>query len=346
MKKRLFYIVSAVWLCSACQSEKAEDVIPADGAPVYLSASVETSVDSRVPYLSSPNPTPGEVLHAAVWATTEDAYIGRGLNGKNSGNQVDIHGSADFNDGQPKLLNDAVYPHPEGNETIPVDFIGLHPKEGWSTQGNEGKIAEFTFDGSDDVMFAPEETGNYAKDNTENILDLRFKHLLTWLKFKIKAENDNVAKSWGKVLEMKISSGNKVSIDLMEEYSFESCVEFSGGNGYLSLYKVDSDEVFPATNGFELTHTGNFREEAYVLCEPVLATAENLADYTLYIKSERREVSLPIDLKRNNTTFFEGSTRAKHFTLNLTFMVGSAVMIQAEATDWLWGSSLDKDMDF
>lgn len=341
MKKRLFYIVSAVWLCSACQSEKVEDVIPMDGAPIYLSASVETSVESRVPYLSSPAPIPSEVLHAAVWATTKGAYIGEGLNGKNSNNQVDIHGSADFNDGQPKLLNDAVYP----SSGVQVDFIGLHPSKDWNTQNNEGRIAEFTFDGSQDVMFAKKKTGTYAQDNSENILTLEFKHLLTWLKFKIKAENDNVAKSWGKVLEMKISSGNKVSIDLMQAYSFENCVTFSGNDG-LPLHEVDSDEVFPDTNGFELDYTGNFREEAYVLCEPVLATAENLADYTLYIKSERREVELPIDLKRNSTTFFEGSTRAKHFTLNLTFMVGSAVMVQAEATDWLWGSSLDKDVDF
>lgn len=340
MMKRLFYIVSAIWLCSACQSERAEDVIPTDGAPIYLSASVETPVESRVPYQSTV-PTPDEVLHAAVWATTENAFIGQGWNGKNSDNKVDIHGSADFNDGQPKLLNDAVYP----SSGVNVDFIGLHPSEGWSTQNNVGQIAEFTFDGSHDVMFAKKKTGTYAQDNTENILTLEFQHLLTWLKFKIKAENDNVAKSWGKVLEMKISSSNKLSIDLMQEYSFDNCVTFSG-NDRLPLHKVGSDDVFPASGGFELTHTGNFREEAYVLCEPVLATAENLAEYTLYIKSERREVSMPIDLKRNVTTSFEGSTRANHFTLNLTFMVGSAVMIQAEATDWLWGNLLDEDVDF
>ena len=341
--KRILYFISAIWLCFACQSEVPTE----EGAPIYLSASVEGSVESRVPYLSSPTPTPSEVLHAAVWATNIGAYIGSGLNGKDTDDKVDIHGSANFDDGQPKLLNDAVYP----SSGVQVDFIGLHPQTGWTTVSDEGKIAEFTFDGSQDVMFASKQTGTYAETNDiANVLPLHFQHLLTWLKIKIKAESTTVAKSWGKVLEMKISSGNKVSIDLTKNYTFEDCVEFSGNeNDMLSLHKVGSDEFFPASEGFDLTST-SYEEEAYVLCEPVTATTDDMgeptAEYTLYIKSERREVTLPIDLKRNESECFAGSTRAKHFTLNLNFMVGNIVTVQAEVTDWKWGASIDKDVDF
>ena len=350
MMKRMLYIVPVIGLCLACRSELPSDV-GADGAPIYLSASMEKPIDSRVPYQSAPVPTPEEVLHAAIWATTEGKYMGQDWNGKDSGNKVDIHGSASFSDGLPKLLNDAVYPKPAAGQTINVDFIGLHPQTGWTTENGAGEKAVFTFDGSHDVMFASEKTGAYAIDNTGNILTLEFKHLLTWLKIKIKAENENVSKSWGTIREMKISSKNKVSIDLMKTYDFADCVEYSGDDK-LNLHQVGSDAVFPATGGFELTNTSNFKEEAYVLCQPVTATDEDLgettAEYTLYIKSDRREVAIPIDLMKNETACFEGSTRAKHFTLNLTFMVGSTVMVQAEVTeeDWELGDSIDKDVDF
>lgn len=339
--KRILYLIPLVCIFLACQPN---DMLEGD-ADIYLLASVEGAIETRGPYVSTPTPTPSEVLHAAIWATNTGVYQGKGWNGKNNGDNVDIHGTADFDDGQPKLLNDAVYP----KSGVVVDFIGLHPNTAWSTQGEEGKVAEFTFDGSHDVMFAPKSTGTYASDNNANILTLNFQHLLTWLKIKIKAESDMVAKSWGKVLEMKVSSKNKVSVDLKKNYSFDACVSFSGDDR-VSLHKIGSDEIFPTGGGFELTNTTDYREEAYVLCQPVVATKDDMgeptSEYTLYIKTERREVSLPIDLKRNATECFEGSTRARHFTLNLNFMVGNIVTVEAEVTDWTEGSSMDMDVDF
>ena len=345
--KRMLYLIPAVWLCSACRQETPT----ATDAPIYLSASVERPVESRVPYLSAPAPVPSEVLHAAVWATNTvpRAYTGIGWNGKNNGDVVDIYGTADFDDGQPKLLNNAVYPQ----SGVQVDFIGLHPQEGWATENSEGKKAIFTFDGSHDVMFASRKTGTYAETNDiANVLELNFQHLLTWLKIKIKAENEMVAKSWGKVLEMKISSKNNVSIDLTKDYTFDECVSFFGDEDRLSLRKTGTDNVFPDAGGFDLTNTERYNEEAYVLCQPVMATKYDMGDptaeYSLYIRTERREVVLPIDLRQNENDGFEGSTRAKHFTLNLNFMVGNIVTIQAEVTDWVFDSSnsIDKDVDF
>lgn len=340
--------MTAIGICFACQ----EEVPSTDGTSIYLAASVETPIESRVPYLSSPEPIPSEVLHAAVWATTTSGtYIGRDLNGKDPNNidVVDIHATADFNDGRPKLLNAAVYP----SSGVAVDFIGLHPNMGWTTEGDAGLKAEFTFNGSQDVMFAPKVTGTYAQDNTANILTLSFQHLLTWLKIKIKAEEgleDMVAKSWGKVKSISVGSANKVSIDLNEVYSFENSVHFSG-DARLPLRQIGSDAEFPSTIAyFDLEKADPSKEVAYVLCQPVIATAENYGEttpeYYLYIETERRtNVVLPIDLKRNATAYFEGSTRAKHFTLNLTFMVGNIVMVQAEATDWVWEEDNDLDLD-
>ena len=342
--KRMLYILSVVWFCFACQEEPP---LVTD-APIYLSASVERSAVTRAPYQSAPTPVPDEVLHAAVWATNTEprAYTGKGYDGKNNGDVVDIYGTADFDDGQPKLLNNAVYPQ----SGVQVDFIGLHPQEGWATENNDGKVAVFAFDGSQDVMFASKQTGTYAETNDiANVLELNFQHLLTWLKIKIKAESEMVAKSWGKVVEMKISSKNRVSVDLTKNYSFEECVSFSGDD-WLPLRAVGTDGVFPSADGFDLTNTERYSEEAYVLCQPVMATNEDMgkptAEYSLYIRTERREVVLPIDLRRNENDGFDGSTRARHFTLNLNFMVGNIVTLQAEVADWKWGDSIDKDVDF
>lgn len=339
------------WLCFACQEDSLTDAALHEGAPIYLSASLENRIESRTAYLSSPVPTPDEVLHAAVWATNSDprAYIGQDWNGKTD-NKVDIHATADFNDGQPKLLNAAVYP----SSGVKVDFIGLHPNNGWTTENNEGKKAELTFDGSQDAMFAHKVTGHYAENNTENILTLEFKHLLTWLRIKIKVEEgmeEQVAKSWGKVNSISVGSATKVSIDLNEDYSFENSVHFSEP-ARLHLHQWGADAVFPSAEGFDLKTADASKEVAYVLCEPVMAsevdgTGETTAEYTLHIDTERRkDVKLPIDLKMNAEKCFSGSTRAKHFTLILTFMVGNTVMVQAESTDWVYGDSVDKDLDF
>lgn len=340
--KRILYLLLSICFCCACQNETPADVPGKDGASIYLAASVETSVESRVPYQSASVPTPDEVLHAAVWAsTTPNEYLSLGYNGKNNGSDVAIYASANFNDGQPKLLNEAVYPK-EGN----VYFVGFHPSTGWSTVDEKGETAMLTFNGSQDVMFAPRQTGTYdAEDTGKNIISFRFQHLLTWMKIKIKAENELVAKSWGKVKEMHISSKNKVLIDLTKEDDLENLVTYSGSaDCCLPLYKVGADDVFPGSEGFELTHTSSHKEEAYVLCQPVIATEANgepTAEYTLYIKTERQEVTLPIDLMKNGTEYFKGSTRAKFFTLNLTFMVGNTLMLQAEVGehDWVLGNS-------
>ena len=104
--KRILYLIPLIAFFCACQQEE----IIEDSASIYLSASVDGEIETRGPYVSAPAPTPSEVLHAAVWATNIGAYIGNGWNGKNNGDNVDVHGTADFDDGNPKLLNDAVYP--------------------------------------------------------------------------------------------------------------------------------------------------------------------------------------------------------------------------------------------
>lgn len=355
-----------MWLTS-CQKENLLNSC-IDGAPIYLSAITEHSTDTRAPYeYTSPNDGENGVLHAAIWASSF-GNDGNGytypnpappLNGKNgtggNKNQVAIHATADFDSDAPQLLNQAVYP----KAGTTVFFVGLHPQSGWSVNADANK-ANFKFNGSNDVMYAPRIKGQYAEsDNTEviNVPELQFHHLLTWLKVRIKAENDEVIAAWGKITKMEISSDIEVEIDLSDKqlnngaevsdgvFDFSKC-KFSNP-GKLNLYKAGSDDVFATSTGYTMSTANSQDELAYVLCSPVDAIATKVVDgkdvtapeYTLYIETENRRVELPIDLKKNANEYYTGNTRGKHFTLNLTFKIGNTIIVTARADDWEFGGT-------
>lgn len=366
--RRFIYITLAIMWLISCQKESLSNSSSVDGAPIYLSAITEHSTDTRAPYeYTSPNDGENGVLHAAIWASSfGNDNIGYTypnpeppLNGKNgvetNANQVAIHATADFDSNAPQLLNQAVYPM----VGTTVFFVGLHPQSGWSVNTDANK-ANFTFNGSNDVMFAPRIKGQYAQsdDQVINAPQLHFYHLLTWLKVRIKAEDADAISAWGKITKMEISSNTKVEIDLSDknssasaevsegEFNFSKC-EFSTP-GKLSLYKAGSDDEFVTpTNGYTMSTTSPQDIVAYVLCSPVDAVATTVVDskdvtvpeYTLYIETENRRVELPIDLKINDGAYYTGNTRGKHFTLNLTFKMGNTIIVTAQAEDWKLGGA-------
>ena len=364
--RRFIYIILTALCATGCQ----KDILPSDNPEsslVYLSAIAESNTTTRTPYqYTAPNENEDGVLRAAIWASSygndKDGYRypSLGFNGKNGTgeyeNKVAIHTTANFDSGEPQLLNEAVYPR---TGTV-VFFTGLHPQTNWQINGDNNK-ASFTFDGSQDVMYAPRRQGRYAQDNTTfDVPQLLFHHLLTWFKVYIKAENEDAVSAWGKIKTMTITSKTKVEIDLSDQnpnaaeknvtdgdFHFSKCT-FSE-DGRLPLHKAGSDEVFPDSNGYTLTTTSNDMV-AYVLCAPVKGvktTVENLIDvtvpeYTLYIETDTRKIELPIDLKLDEDTYFTGAAsdaRGKYFTLNLTFRMGNTVLVTAQAEDWKLGGT-------
>lgn len=348
MRKAIIIVLGGL-LALGCQKDVRKDT-PEDGFPIYLSAITQKSIETRAPYeLTTPDETEGGILHSEVWASSTDgAYLDKGWNGKNNGSAVAIHSYADFNSGEPQLLNTAVYPQ----SGTPVHFVGLHPQGNWNVS-DDGTKASYTFDGSQDVMFAAKITGTYADPNAEDLIFdvpvLRFLHLLTWIKVKMIAEDEDTAKAWGKIKEMKITSQNNVAIALDKDYSFDNCVTFSSDNGGLiPLHKKGSNDVFPDTGGYQLQYYPQSdapAEVAYVLCSPVIAddieiengTEVTVPEYAIHIETERRKISLPIDLRISESRYFTGSTRSRCFTINLIFKMGNAIVVSAEVEDWILG---------
>lgn len=350
--KKITFAIFGLWLMVACQQEISVAEDSKERGAIYLSAMVENQVESKAPYqYTAPNSANADgKLYTTVLASSEKTVFKHDSNANGTGDGVvSIHTQANFDNNTPQLLKDAVYP----KQGTPVYFIGLHPQTGW-TVNDDGTNATIQIDGSQDVMFAPRIVGTYAQDNTSlNAQQLAFKHLLTWLKVKIKAEDDQTIAAWGKIKKMTITSKNTISVDLSKENSDLTCVSYSN-DVQLPLYYVHDDSEFPGTVGYTMTTSGG---EAYVLCTPVDATATTVVDgkdvetaeYILHIETEKRVLDLPIDLRKNSNTdgYFTESTRSRCFTLNLTFKMGNTIVITAtlEVTDWKYGGTTDKDID-
>ncbi len=355
MKKIYCIICGLGLLFFSCREEEAD--FYADPAQrIYLRATVENAIPmSRAPF-SPLAPDENNPLKVAVWASTEpNVFKNLNKNGSSDNNyEVALHTKAYFSNGKEQLLYDAVYPKPksETEQGGEVCFVGLHPGIGWTTD-DAGTIARKTFNGSEDVMFAPQEKGRYGQNTTERLWPtFKFKHLLTWLKVNVKSDGEEISDAWGRLqsLKLKSSAGNTVTIDLSKEYSpvynpdsQENCVTFSSGDGVtLDFYKTGTDDVFldetDPTTWYPIPYN-SLKEVAYVLCAPVIASEKNVDgeqsyEYTLIVKTERRTVEVPVDLKANESTCFNGSTMKYQFTLNLNFKMGNSIVLTSRVTDW------------
>ena len=345
--KGIIYI-ALMGICFALFACQSDGSLVADGADsrIYLTAEVEHAlVQSRTPYWLS-EPTADNPLLVDVWAatTTPPDYIFEDIGKDGTDGVVALHTQAHFTNGKAQLLNDAVYPKTDGTK---VYFVGMHPR-GWTT--TDGKLATYTFDGSDDVMFAPHISGQYAENvDSENWPKFKFKHLLTWLRIEFVADNEAVSTAWGKVKNITIKSKKTVEVNLNQEYPSEKKHNEQGASinfkteSDLAFYQTGTDNKFPSSEGYEvpgpLAGTGlssYIQEKAYVLCEPVYATDEE-NEYTVTITTEKRTVNVGIDLMKDAATKFTGTTMGYQFTVLLHFKMGGKISVSAVATDWVNG---------
>ena len=359
----LYSVVGCLFaiLLGCTDDQSGLDSVEEDASRIYLSAGIGQSVMTRAPFL--PQDETGNILHepttdnpldVSVWAsTTENVFPDSMLNGSNG--TVAIYSSAHFQSGDPQLLGEAIYP--KGSN--PVYFVGLHPQSvagsKWETTDNATNThAQYTFNGKEDVMFAPQISGTYGIPY-DSSPKFHFHHLLTLLRIEMVAgmeenneqKREEIVEAWGKITSLTISSTNKVIVDLSSD---SSGVVFEGSDVDMPLYKTGTNEVYPKTDGD--TIPTSVTEVAYVMCAPVIAKDrddydENLliSEYTLHIQTSKRELDIPIDLKLKNQTgteaasYFSGTTMGRQFTLLLNFKMGNVISVSAAIslganTDW------------
>ena len=363
MNKCLTYISAAILMAMTSCSDHGLDVLGTDeDSKVYLSAEISQRPRTRSPYVpvvdenTYPDaPTYEDPLYAAVWASSVPYQFVNGSNpGSESNPSVAMHTTATFQNRGPQLLSDIIYSK-SGNVLY---FVAFSPQTGWGCS-DDGKKCWHTFDGSQDIMFAHQVDGKYGnKDASGNLVwpVLRFHHILTWLRFEIIAENDEVSRTWGKLLDISISSRNQAEIDLSTAYDEtvpDGNITFTGDVTDMPLYHNDknNDTPFPGSKAYEIPYD-QAHEAAYVLCAPVTAyeynpenSTERFEEYVLTIKAENREQTVPIDLRISDTQYFSGTTMGKQFTIRLIFKMGDNITVAATLEDWKTGGVIEGTID-
>ena len=355
MKGNYLYIACGFVLASmmACTND-TPGIRPTDeeASRIYLSAGVgEPAVSSRTPYQYEV-PTMTQPLDVSVWAsTTMGNFENKGENG--SYGTVAIHTQAHFQSGAPQLLGQAIYPK---NDNTPVHFVGFHPKsDAWTLLDGENS-ASYIFTGREDVMFAPRISGEYGTAY-EASPTFHFHHLLTYIRIEMVADKDEedvekkeeVSQAWGSIESMTISSVDKVTVNNLGSTDFSpDNVVFGNDEISMSFYQTGTDNTFPPASSYEIPV--NETEVAYVLCAPVKGEDKHVVngkdvpkpEYTLHIKTEKRELDVPIDLMKKDgdaVSHFTDNTMGYQFVVQLNFKMGNVIGVSAAIsldanTDW------------
>ena len=358
MKKTIYILIMCSSFClTGCQKADMEEVMPTDRS-IWLSASISPSATTRTAYELT-TPTTEKAFDAMVWASTISCDYPYNSASPKTGadNTMGYHTSVNFQSGTDQLLrNGLVYPGDDSH----VYFIGLHPNAGWSsnTDGTSNTSTSFTFNGSHDLLYAPQVSGNLSASvatPTPTQPQLHFFHLLTHLRVKVFAEDASVASSWGKLTNLKLTSQQKsLTIDLSSvpdissdvfatrQSNVEAKVTFSGAMEDLPFFYRGTDNTFTATypSGYALSTSST--EVAYILCAPTNATAGDVGsrtnEYVLELITENRSgVTVNVDLKTADNTWFTGSTMGHQFVIELKLCAGGYISASASVTDWTTG---------
>lgn len=365
--KRVSYILSMLIATLASCSNEPISIEPNSDPykQIYLSVALDKRASTRTPYELTA-PTTEKPLNVDVWASTKKyIFPADTLDGSSPSGDVALHATARFQSGDPQLLNQAIY---KPDRT--VYFVAMYP-QGWEAR-YEDTEANFTFNGAQDILFAPQIYGTYDIDY-EKTPTLHFYHLLTWLNFEIKAEDEDAINAWGKVKNIRIISNKDVCIDL----SANAYTETTSGkdtifNYKTSGYKFETEDTLPLYHinppsetitadttfaqkypaGYELETTAH--QVAYVMCAPVEGSYTDALDkltneYTLVVETEKRTIEVNIDLKKSagNTSsdYFTGSTMGRKFNIQLNFKLGNTITVSAKMNDWETGGIINKDVE-
>ena len=341
-------------------------------SPIYLAVAVDNGNTTRAPYELT-EPTTEKPLNVDVWASTDKYVFPNSVeDGSDAyGGVVKLHTTARFLSSAPQLLNSAIY---NKDAQQKVYFVSMYP-QGWEALYHNTQ-ADYTFNGAQDLMFAPQISGVYATDYEKTPL-LHFHHLLTWLSFELKADTEEAATAWGKIKKIEIKSCNAVSVDLSaasyDEETVDGTTVFKykwDGDGIkftdevqLPLYHVNPPSVYLAADttfedkyyaqgGYELDYLAA-HEVAYVMCAPVVGSYTNADDeltneYLLNVVTDKRTVEIGLDLKKaageDVDSYYVGSTMGRKFNFLLNFRLGNTITVTAKMNDWEPGGIINKDI--
>lgn len=323
MKKFIFPLVAVLGF-AACTPENENPM--GDGNDEIKLQMTQLNIETRAPYMAQEPSAQAPLLARVLCSQTQGDYGEEVDEAENNGfmNFTAASTATSFcsNDGiiTPKSF-------PSGVDT--VYLVGLYPAETWTK--NTDTSASFNFNGSNDIMFAPEATT--VKRGA--VGTLAFGHKMTKINIQLRAVDDASIDPWGEIENIALTGVGANQPNQQVEIRFaDGKATFSDQVASLSCYGTDgtdyADTAYAGTTALTTTPT----TVAYTICESVDATGGSTNEYTLTVTSSTKgDVPVPFSLTNDENVEFIGNTAGYAFTVTLSF---SAVEIQAQATVTPW----------
>lgn len=322
MKKYIFPLVAVLGF-AACTPENENPM--GDGNDEIKLQMTQLNIETRAPYMAQEPSAQTPLLARVLCSQTQGDYAVE-IDGVDNG-FINFTAASTATSFCTKNGTETPKFFPAGvNKAY---LVGLYPAETWTKNG--GTAAQFTFNGSHDVMFAPEDTT--VKRGV--VGTLAFDHKLTKINIQLRAVDSASIAPWGKIENIALTGVGANQPNQQVEISFaDGKATFSDQVASLSCYGTDgtayADTAYAGTTALTTTPT----TVAYTICEPVDATGGTTNEYTLTVTSSTMgDVDVPFSLTSNTDDEFTGNTAGYAFTVTLSF---SAVEIQAQATVTPW----------
>ena len=224
----LYFMLLGCMCFSACTEH--EEIF--EEKNISLSAEVnEVKLASRASGYAAP--VFGDSLDALVWLSLESKKYPESLPSgaseelKTLAQETNIpaHRTIHFRNGQasfPDATTESDRPRYPTNSDRSVYCIGLYPDEGWKALSGD-TTAVHSITGYDDLMFAPEISGNWNVHFGKQ----KFRHLLTWLKVCVCATTTEAGNNWGKLKKITLKNvPDSVTVNLRIPEPTDSNVKY------------------------------------------------------------------------------------------------------------------------
>lgn len=305
-----FYIIllSACSLLLACQRQEPERV------NVQVCARVEASeAPSKAATIYEPTmPDADHPLAANVWFSTDGSAFPS--SGTVNASSVSLHRTVTYTNGEyvfPSAVAGAYLQYPTNGDALYC--IGLYPQSGWDTASSDTQATHAV--GTDtDLMFAPRTSGSKSSLMGQQT----YQHLLTWLKVRVRASDEQAITSWGYINGITIDSKPSVSITLAD-----GTIVFTGSDTQLTV--LDASTALTTTS----------REVGSIFCSSVTATnGEGETEYTIHVTCNNYDKDINIDLLNTDNTKYSGNTAGELFVVTLSFNKLKQIEATVELTPW------------
>mgnify|MGYP001667781184 CR=1 FL=1 len=349
MKKLYVPVLALLTLASCSKSELANRPVVENDMVEIMATSKALTIETRAPFegsIASDN-----TLTAVVLGSTTSADY-----------------STTYCDGEMTFTDDNITPvsfatsqyYPVSDAT--VYFCALYPTAlaDWK---DIATTAKYTFDGKTDVMAAAEVSGKKSTAMAGTNPSFEFKHLLTKLVVKVKAENENAQNVWGDITGISLVKANNSSVFDTAEVTLATGAAATGtafsnaaADG-MAFYHIDAaatpaytDNAVDATdNKIELTTDAV--AAAYSLVAPIIAE-NGVKHFTLSVDTKlgetvtTKEVSFDLykaKVGEEDPAVFSGDTQGKAFEVTLTFKA-TEIVATATVTDWVKGGNTEVEI--